>query len=420
MTFYRKISMQTLIYAYVLFMMSCTSGQIIRDDEYTNSVTLFRQKEIRAALETFPKKESHGFLTDLEKNWIRFWIDQSKPEELVTQSNTVELRQMTSIVHDASAFLVGPSEDGYYPAEHEIIFLHLLAGFSFIDQKKYAEARVEAKKASELLQRPSPSTGTTDFDDPALRIMMSSLWWLLGEWPEAQVDLRRAHEMSNSPYPENFGPNPKMLSLYLNSLMPESDWSKAEDRPVFIYDLPKLEGAEFIQPNSPWVYHFSTEPWIKWHLRRSDELRDVMIKSNYMAQYLSAKTKRGLTEGLGFLASGTVKALGVIAGTAIVAGGLYIAAQAHSGGELPSAIVATGFLVGQKSWKAGDRITSDVSLSAKREEENDIRNIQVYRYMRFLPASIRLSNQQVLSNSSVVTKTLFSEDSLRSLQMILN
>lgn len=128
--------------------------------------------------------------------WIKFWTSTDKLtfneiDSVQKLADQIEARKFVSISHEASIFLVGESEDGYIPSEHEIISLHLFLAMLYLDVQNFESAHVELKRAIEYLAA-NPDGKETTFDDPAIRIWLASLWQSLGDKNSADVDLRKA------------------------------------------------------------------------------------------------------------------------------------------------------------------------------------------------------------------------------------
>lgn len=160
--------------------------KIIRDWEYQDAQAAFKGAEPSRALEYFPQKEQHDFVTSIEKAWLGLWAGDNKSEDLLEQAKTLDERKFTSVSREAEYFFYSESEDGYIPAEHEIIGMHLISSMYFMETAQWSKARVEAKKAVFYLQNYFPEH-QSHFDDPALRIWLAGIWAALGEWGEEDL-----------------------------------------------------------------------------------------------------------------------------------------------------------------------------------------------------------------------------------------
>lgn len=105
----------------------------------------FRNGNYEEALQELPKKETGGFITTLEKNWIGFWDGRSNPEALKKLSHSFDQRKYISVSREASYFFFQESEEGYIPAEHEMVVLHLVTAMSFYKVTK--STRLKSKLA---------------------------------------------------------------------------------------------------------------------------------------------------------------------------------------------------------------------------------------------------------------------------------
>lgn len=375
-----------VVLSVLLFLTSaCTSKNIIRDSDYQYSLAAYKSGDLDKALTKFPKKESGGFLTSLEKSWIGLWQGETHHDALMAQAQTLDARQYISVSREAEYFFYSESEDGYIPAEHEIIVLHIINALYFLRQEKWEQARVETQKATFYLQNYFKD-GQSHFDDPAMRLWLAGLWAAIGEWPEAQVDLRRAYELSRN---ENLRPllemknAPEKLHVIFDGTGPIVEWKPEFAIPEFKDERP--------QPRTP--VHFSTLPWYLRHQLRNTEIRNFLMKSHYMAQFYGLNTSVAAEKSVGVVASSSLKALGIVTGVAIAGGGLYLLAQtgATGGGEAVGYILGAGVLTFSYLWKEGDRIYRDVTKSAEKARIEGLENMRTYRFMRYLPSWISFS-----------------------------
>jgi hypothetical protein len=148
---------------------ACSSTQIIRDRDYALSEKYFQFGDFKTALATFPSKEKNGFITTLEKNWIRLWDDRANAPELLDLSHQLDERKVVKVSEEATAFFMRETEEGYFPSEHEVIVLHLVTAMAYLDHKDFKTSRIEIKKASEIFQE-NYNEKDAVFDDPVLRL----------------------------------------------------------------------------------------------------------------------------------------------------------------------------------------------------------------------------------------------------------
>nr|BFD58605.1 hypothetical protein CKG001_07120 [Bdellovibrio sp. CKG001] len=364
---------------------ACSSKQIIRDSEYTLSEAAFRSGDINQALDRFPQKEQHGFVTSIEKAWLGLWNGESENSDLLKQAKTLDERNFTSVSREAQYFFYSESEDGYIPAEHEVIIMHLLSSMYFLRSEKWTEARVEAQRATFFLQN-YVKDGQSHFDDPALRLWLAGIWAALGEWSEAQVDLRKAYELSKN---KNLLPlleqtkAPEKFSVIFEGGGPEIIWHEGVLQP------------EFLEKSAPplTAVHFTTLPWFLRHQERNSQIRNIVMKSNYMTQYYGLNTSVGAEKTLGFAASNTLRAAGLLIGSAIIGGGLYALASTGSSGagEVAGYIIGAGYLAGSEIWKKGDQVARSFDESAAESKKSGLENLRIYRFVRFMPSWISVS-----------------------------
>lgn len=379
---------------FVLFITNaCTTRQIIRNAEYSAAEASFRSGDVEQAVARFPPKEPGGFVTSVEKSWLGFWTGQKNNDDLLKQVSTLDQRRYTSISREAQYFFYNESEDGYIPAEHEIIVMHLLNSMLFMRQEKWDEARVEVRRAVFFLQNYFRED-QEHFDDPALRLWLAGIWAALGEWPSAQVDLRKAYELSQNkallPLIDLQSP-PSQFAVVFTGGGPVVTWKDGEAVPTFTNETAR----------PAYAVSFETMPWYRRHVLRNTEIRDVITKSNYMTQYYGLQASTTAEKTIGQTVAAGLKTTGVILGTAIVVGAaavmIALAAQSSQpvspeAWELMGYTMAGGYAVGSALWDEGGKVSDSNALSVKRRKEEGLENLKTYRYVRFMPNWISVTD----------------------------
>lgn len=369
---------------FIVFLNACTTKKIIRNSEYQYSEAAFGSGDPAKALEHFPKKEQHGFVTSIEKSWLGFWNDEKDFSDLMKQSKTFDERKYTSILRETEYFFYNESEDGYIPAEHEVIIMHLLNAMFFMRDNQWDKAHVEARKATFFFQNYF-TEDQAHFDDPALRIWLAGVWAALGEWQEAQVDFRKAYELTKEPsllpFVEMEQP-PKELSLIFNGTGPELIWEDGSPTPNFV--------NKNSPPKNPVT--FSSLPWFIRHEKRNSQIRDIIMKSNYMAQYYGLNTSVGAEKSVGFVAANSLRAVGIITGVVVIGGGIYLIAQSGgSGGDAIGYVIGFGALLFDAFWTEGDKIAKRFEESTAERKKEGLEKLRTYRFVRFLPSWVSIS-----------------------------
>lgn len=388
--------MKYVFFALLIFSIlttACTSRQIIRDSEYKYSEAAFRSGDPEKALQFFPTKEKNGFVTSIEKSWIALWNYEKNHDALLKQSQTLDERNYTSILRETEYFFYSESEDGYIPAEHEIIILHLINAMYFMRNGQWEDARVEARRSTFFLQNYFKDD-QSHFDDPALRLWLAGIWAALGEWQDAQVDLRKAYELSK---------NPALLPLIEKQHPPESLSIVFEGSGPRVVWREDVAIPEYRDENTPPVAEikFNTLPWFLRHEQRNSKIRNIVMTSNYKAQYYELNTAVGAEKGLGIVASNSLRAAGLITGVAIIGGGIYLLIQsgASSGsGDAVGYIFGAGIIAGTTLWNKGNEIAREFERSAEESKKKGLENMRTYRFVRFMPSWIYLEKD--ISNFS--------------------
>lgn len=370
--------------SFFILLSGCANKKIIRDWEYEDTQAAFKGAEPERALQSFPQKEQHGFVTSIEKAWIGLWAQENKSEGLLAQAKTLDERRFTSVSREAEYFFYSESDDGYIPAEHEIIVMHLLSSMYFLETNQWNAARVEAKKAAFYLQNYFPEH-QSHFDDPALRIWLAGIWAALGEWGDAEVDLRKAYELSKNkellPLLE-LKQAPAEFSVIFSGTGPAVIWHPDKPLPQF---SDQSKAPEF-------QIQFNTLPWFQRHEVRNSEIRDTVLKSNYMAQYYGLNTKIGATKTTGFVLSSLVRVTGVFLGAAIIAGGIGVAINGGANSaETASHLISGGALVGGSLWDSGGKISDHFDCTSKQIKNEGEEDLKTFRFVRFLPSWIAVS-----------------------------
>jgi hypothetical protein len=386
----------TLMLLLGLWLTACTSSQVIRDSEYKFSEAAFKSGAPEKALEEFPKKEQGGFVTSIEKSWLGLWADKNDQEDLLKQARTLDERKYTSLSRETGYFFFNESEEGYIPAEHEVIVMHLISAMYFMRAQDWDKARVETKKASYFVETIF-SAKQKHFDDPAIRLWLASLWAVLGEWNESQVDLRRAYEMTKDKNIQaliDLKSAPKDLSIIFQGSGPFVTWTFGNPLPGFNQNPDKIT----------YKINYPTLPWYERHQERNTIIRDKIANSNYMSQYYGVLLSKGSEKTLGFVAANTVRLAGLAIGTAIVGGGIYLlavtgAGSASSSSDLVGSIIGVGIAAGGTVWEQGSKLAESSDISVKANEARNKEDLKTYRFVRFLPSWISLEDKSVVNAS---------------------
>lgn len=370
----------------VVFLSACATKKIIRDWEYQDSQAAFEVSEPARALEYFPQKEKHGFVTSVEKAWIGLWANENNSEDLLEQAKTLDQRKFTSVSREAEYFFYSESEDGYIPAEHEIIVMHLLSSMYFMQTAQWEPARVEAKKATFYLQNYFPEH-QSHFDDPALRIWLAGIWAALGEWGEAQVDIRKAYELSKNkellPLLESPHP-PKDFAVIFEGTGPTITWHADTPLPTF---------SNLSRPPESKI-HFDTLPWFHRHEVRNSAIRETVMKSNYMTQYYGLNTKVGATKTAGAILSSGVRIAGIALGAVLVTGGMIIISKGNGGSDAYEQLFAGAGAITAGAWDTGSDISNHFDKTSKQVRKNGEEDLKTFRFVRFMPSWISISTEE--------------------------
>lgn len=394
----------------LLGLCSCVSSQLIEKKEYQPTYKAFHDENYIKSLEVFPKKESQHFITTLEKAYLSLFLHNKLSDDemskLIKMAKTIEEKDVIYISNEVQNLFYVETDEGYFPAEHEIYWMHLILGLHYIKRSEVSLARVHAQKLSELFSRIN-SRGEKYFDDESLRILSASLWIAVGEWDRAQVDLRRAMVL-----------NPQLkLEKILNTSSPPSNWNIIFRGSGYKADFDssrlenKLSGSQGIKFSSdlsrlelPESYLLvgNTSDWYSRHLYRNHEIKNVVDKSKYMSRMFKSELESTTLNVLTTAATGVVITTGVAIGLGLVGGGIYLLAQSgSSSGEAAGYIMALGFTIGSELYSSGMKFYNETTARIK-EEKKDYQDVsRFYRYVRFIP------NEFYLNLSPVSNKLWF-------------
>ena len=376
----------------LVYIMGCSSSSIIRDKEYSETTQFINRSNLDKAIERFPQKEKNGFITTFEKSWLQYWEGKNKDmTQLKEQALSFDQRHYISLSKEGEQWLFQESADGYIPSEHEVISHYLLLVQYEIDAGHLEEARVDLKKATEILQKDSRQVEMR-FDDPSLRLWIATLWIALGEWNEAQVDLRRIYELTQDKsylFLSERSTPPKDWNLIFWGSTPSWSWLDSQLAPQFLETKKPILSAnlEYDSKN----YYTSTLPLFKRHVDRLQRLREFALKSNYMTQFISDEALEVTQKSSATIAAGTIATTGLIVGGAFVLGGLYLLSNSNIGGDAVSYVVQAGVVIGglfySEAKSSYDRWLKEIE-SDREKSRNDRRT---YRFVRYFPSWIILS-----------------------------
>lgn len=386
--------------------LGCTTRQIIEKSEYAPSIESLKTDNPSMALKKFPKKEKQHFIPLLEKVYLQLIDDlevitpdskdTSEFTMLLAQSRAIEQNEKVSVTNELGQLFFIKTDEGYYPANHEIFWMHFVLGLTFVKKGQIEKARVEAKKISELFAR-IDMNGRPFYDNAGIRILSATLWSACGERENALVDLRKASAMGGFPDLKKAEEQPLNWELVFKGtgFVPKTNAGSNADSfskklsgfkaLQFKASIPEKEINEATTQSSRLV--FSTGMWHSDNLDRNEAFKEVIQKSKYMSRMFISEFEYQSLNVLTTTATGVVLATGIALGTAIVGGGVYLAAQtsASGSGEAIGYIIGLGFLVGTEIYNTGMNFYTSTQKNIQ-TERNEIQDLsRFYRYVRFIP-----------------------------------
>lgn len=375
----------------ILILMNCASP-LLKKEDYNLSISAFQKKGPTSALETFPEGEKGSFITTMEKTYLSLLSGKPEIDELIRYSNILDDRVRFSVSREVKNFFYVETPDGYYASEHEIIWLHLLLSWGYSLREDYENARIHSKKSSVLLSGEFSPEGR--FDDPFLRIILAYLWTLSGNWEDARVDFRKAHELDSKlvwclRLSEYESPPAEMVLIFGGSGY-EPHW----DPDSHVNLIRGLRGLSFSGAGGRTLLYGELESgnlveleitpdasnWYERHFIRDNEIHDL-VKDSIYGQKVLATAVKGTVVSVGGVLAGT--AVGIL-GIGVGAGMIYLAAECNCG-DFSAGLATGGVIVALYGIKLGYEIGAD-SIEYAGDEMNDtLDTSDDYRFVRFLP-----------------------------------
>lgn len=349
----------------------------------------------QSALASFPSGESGGFLTETEKAWLQVLGGDTKGALTRLRPMTEDLaaRQTLSISGSLSTFFYKELEDSYYPAEHEVIFVHLVAATAYAKDEQCQQALVELRRAAFYLQGQFEHT-RPQFDHGAFRLWNAFLWHYCGEWESARIDLRVAAKLTQNSQLARLAETatpPAYLELILEGIGPEAKQDeKSQTDVIFVSALqrPLAEQITQVEARSS----ISTLDIYPRLVERNRLLDEVMQSSRYYVDWTGYTLASSAMYSASVVGAGTLIAGGIGLIGAGVVGGIYIAAASHSAelGGIVGASLATGGL-----WMIGRGIDvgSTGTKTATDMRKQGLDRSAGFRFLRYIPDAFTLSWQ---------------------------
>jgi hypothetical protein len=397
----------------LVFINACSSVDLAKKEDYNASIQYFRESDYMSAKSQFPKKENNGFITNSEKLYLDFISGDPNPSLLLKQAEELDLRQVIFLSEEAKKFFYKETQDGYYPAEHEVIFFHLLMAYSFAKQNQKEPACVETRRASEYLEG-SFDGSREKFDSGGLRLLLASLWIYCDEWEHAKVDLRVAGKLLNNKSLKKLSETdlpPKNVYLSLLGDGPDVEWNGELNKVSFMnetYDNSKLFiGDDHFE--QPFQASSTSSSWYQRHQERDKKIRKILSESKYMTKAIGATTEAIVHKTTTAVASGATIVGGFVLGAVIVGGSIYLIIQAGSAcgsncGEIFVFLMSAGWLAGEKIVNFGKKLFVKENKKADENLKEVLDISKTYRFVRFLPERIDFAYSN--ENLNVLEKNL--------------
>ncbi len=401
--------------AFLVF--GCASNEIIEKTEYQAVTENLKTDNIEMALAKFPKKEQHHFVTLLEKVYLQLLntdnlntANSNEFEELLAESRAIEKNERTSIGNELDQLFFIKTNEGYYPANHEIFWMHLILGMTFVKNKQINRARVEAKRISELFARVDMQ-GRPFYDNSGIRMLAAALWVMCGEKDSALVDLRSLKKE----FPDLVGAS-ETETINWEIILKGTGYVADMDTSTFNSKFNGFKSIRFrssvpekemtlVRATSPSTV-FSTRLWHSENLVRNEEFKDTIQKSKYMSRMFKSEVEYQSLNLLTSIAAGTVMVTGIALGVGIVGGSIYLAASAGGAGsgEVLGYLFAAGILVGTEVYQAGSNFYTATQNKIQNERHEFQDASRYYRYVRFIPDYFLLNKLAASDEAKLITK----------------
>lgn len=211
------------------------SGCATYTDETAQMRLDFRSRNFTGAMEKLKKAgiASEGrsrLLYLMEKAMIldRQGNRADARKALLEADKVVDELYTTSISNTAATLVVNESMSDYSGEDYEVVAIHTMLALSFLEDKQYEEARVEAKKINNRLHTIATDRGSDKNaykEDAFARYLSGMIFEALGDTDDALIDYRRALELFEDPAYKSFyfGGPPRALVEGLASLAARKD-----------------------------------------------------------------------------------------------------------------------------------------------------------------------------------------------------
>lgn len=386
-----------------------STSELAKKSDYEVVTRLLVQAETEQAFLEYHKKEPKAFITVTEKAWLGLLANKEiEKDKLIKVSESLPTKETEYISDEVGRYFYQKTAEGYYPAEHEVIFFHLVSSMQLLKQGEKEAARVEARRAAYYLQE--DYSQKKPFDSAELRVWLATIWTALGEWEVAKVDLRRAAELSKDyawvrKWTKQERP-PKYLALVLQGTGPTLTWSPngfdqhMTGRGSLHFEITEVEDKIRLVFNSTEIPLKSPEQTTHWfykrHQNRNLAIRETLETSEYMVKATAVKTGEYTAKGVGKAVAGALITTGVVVGAVIIGAVIYLAVQLapsdgmeQSSWEFLGIMAAGGWAAGEGIAKAGVDADKSISSSATKSANEALDLSKSYRFVRYIPSVIR-------------------------------
>jgi hypothetical protein len=249
-------------------------------------------------------------------------------------------------------------------------------------------------------------------------VWLASIWVALDQWNAAQVDLRRAAELSVryewAAKLAQKNPAPRRWLLAFQGAGPDIEWDPTGFQQVWTgkgslrFRWPEYSDIRMTVNQSPKNGYQATDTGeiYERHQKRNAQIREILETSDYMLKSSSLHVSGGAAKGAAKITNATFKVVGFAIGAAIVAGTLYVASQANASegsGELVALGVGLGVGSFQTMSDAGSEIDSQVTTSVNKSMDEALDVSKTYRFVRFIPDRLLLVAGDNLEGEALLT-----------------
>lgn len=200
MIFWRFVSVSFTVALFSACASYTEETREIRRDFVLNS---YQEALTKLDKSTLKNESKNRLLFRLEKAMILDRLGQ-RPQSrslLIEADQIADELYTTSVSKTAATFVVNEGVADYAGEDYEKVAIHTILALSFLEEQKYNEARVEAKKINTKLQQITEGYEGAQVqykEDAFARFLSGLIYESKGDWDDAIIDYKKALELYES------------------------------------------------------------------------------------------------------------------------------------------------------------------------------------------------------------------------------